>query len=94
VQERHWSGPPQSDGPIALRLPPFGFVLQLHLRLSALEGIDLSMELVVELPQCILFAYGILAVESRLLPIAIWPGLLLLHLLFYVGEHLKDLAFE
>jgi len=36
---------------------------------------------------------GILAVESRLLPITIWLGLLLIHLLLHVREHMKELIF-
>ena len=36
-----------------------------------MESSDLSLELVVELPQCLLLTDGILTVESRLLPIAI-----------------------
>ena len=35
--------------------------------LGALEGSDLSLELVIELLQHLLFANGVLAVESRLL---------------------------
>ena len=49
--------------------------------------------MVVELPQRLLLMDGILAIKNRLLPIAIRLGLLLLHLLFHVGEHLKELVF-
>ena len=52
-------------------------------------GGDLSLELVVELLQRLLFANGVLAVESRLFSVAIQLGLLLL----YVSEHLKNQAF-
>jgi len=36
---------------------------------SFLEGNDLSLELVVEMPQCLMLTDDILAVESRLLSI-------------------------
>ena len=39
--------------------------------LDVLEGSDLSSELFVKPPQCLLFTNVILAVESRLLPIMI-----------------------
>jgi len=71
AQERYWSGPPLCDGHIALCLSHFGFVLQLRLRLGALEGDDLSLELVVELLQHLMFMIDVLTVESCLLPMAI-----------------------
>ena len=61
--------------------------------LVILEGNDLSLEVIVELPHCLQLTEDILAVESRLLPIAIRFSLLFLHLLFHVGEHLKELIF-
>jgi len=36
-----------------------------------MEGRDLGLELVVELPYCLLSTNGIIVVESRLLPIMI-----------------------
>ena len=54
-----------------------------------LEGSDLSLELVLELTQCLLLTDDILAVEKCLLPIAIRLCLLLLHLFLHVDEHLK-----
>ena len=39
--------------------------------LSALEGDNLNLELVVELPQCLLFMNDILAIENHLLMITI-----------------------
>ena len=59
------------DGPIDLRVLPSKFVLRLCLRLGILEGSDLSPVLVVELLQSLLFANGVLAIESLLLLIAI-----------------------
>ena len=53
----------------------------------------LGLELVVELPQCLMLVYGILAVENCLLPITICLSLLLFYLLFHVSEHLKELIF-
>ena len=58
-----------------------------------LKGSDLSLELIVELHQCLLLTNDILTVESRLLLIAIRLDLLFLHLLFHVSEHLKELVF-
>jgi len=70
VQWRCWSKPPQiRDGLIALCLPNSRFIHQLWL--SALEGDDLSLELVIELPQLLLFMNGVLVIESHLLSIAI-----------------------
>jgi len=66
---------------------------RLHWCLDVLEGSNLGLELVVELPQRLLFTDSILAVESRLLSITIRLGLLLFHLLFQVGKHLKELNF-
>jgi len=60
---------------------------------GCLGGNDLSLELIFELPQCLLLMNGILMVESRLLLIAIRLGLLLLNLFFHVSEHLKELVF-
>ena len=72
TQERCQFGPPQiRDRFISPHLSPSGFVLQLHLSLHALEGGDLSLELVVELLQRLLFMNSVLTVESCLLPIAI-----------------------
>jgi len=51
----------------------------------------LSLELFVELSQCLLLKDDILMIESRLLPVAIRFFLLFLHLLFHVGKHLKEL---
>jgi len=61
--------------------------------LVVLEHSDLSLELIVELSQCLLLMDDILAVESRLLPIMIRLGLLFFYLLFYIGEHLNELVF-
>jgi len=61
--------------------------------LVILEGSNLCLELVVELPNCLLLTDDILAIESYLLPIAIWLGLLFLHLFFHIGEHMKELIF-
>jgi len=52
-------------------LPNSGFVFRLCLHLSSLDGGDLRLELVVELLQHLLLAGDILAVESRLLLVAI-----------------------
>ena len=49
----------------------FRLTFRLHRCLVVLEGSDLSLELVIELPQCLLLTDGILAVESLLLPIAV-----------------------
>jgi len=69
------------DGPITLRLPNSRFVHWLYL--SAMESDNLSLEL----PQRLLFTNGVLAVES------LAPNHDL-HLLFHIGELLKDLTFE
>jgi len=58
-----------------------------------LEGNDLNLELAVELPQCLLVTDEIFTIESRLLPIAIRLGLLLIHLLLHVDEYLKEFVF-
>jgi len=57
-----------------------------------LEGSDLSLKLVVKLPQCLMLTDGILVVDSRMLSIAIRLELFL-HLLFHVSDHLKELVF-
>ena len=57
-----------------------------------LEGSDLGLELVVELPQCLLLTDVILAVENLLFWIALdWACVL--YLLFHFVEHLKKLTF-
>ena len=50
---------------MALCLTPSKFVLRLRLLLSALEGDDLSMKLIIELPQRLLFTNDVLAVENH-----------------------------
>ena len=70
VHGRCWSGLPRIlDGPIVLRL--YNSRLVHRLCLNALEGDDLSLELVVKLPQHLMFINDIFAVESRLLSITI-----------------------
>ena len=70
IQGRCWSGPPQiHEGFIDLYLPNSRFGHRLCL--SALDGDDLSLKLVVELPQFLLFTNSALAIESLLLLIAI-----------------------
>jgi len=81
------------NGPIALHFSHFRFALRLRLRLSALEGGDLSLELVIEFLQCLLFKNDVLMIESHLLPIVIRPGLLFLHLLLHFSEHIKNVDF-
>ena len=71
----------------------FGLIVQLYQCLIILEGSNLGPELHVKLPQCLLFADDILEVESCLLSIMICLGLLLFHLLFHVGDNLKELVF-
>ena len=56
-----------------------------------MKGCNLDLELLVELPQCLLLKDDILVIESHLLSIAIRLGLLFLHLLFV--EHLEELIF-
>ena len=70
----------------------FKLAFWLHRWLIVMECSDLSLELVVVLPQCLLLMDGILAIESRLLPIEIWLALLFIHQLFHIGEHLKVLS--
>ena len=57
------------------------------------EGGDLRLKLVIELFQRFLLADGVFVVKDHWRPIAISPDLFL-HLLFHVGEHLNDLAFN
>ena len=51
----------------------------------------MSLELVIEPPQCLMLMDGILAVESHLLLTAIKMDLLFFHLFFHVNMHLKEL---
>ena len=60
--------------------------------LALLGGSDLRMELVVELPQCLLLMDIILAIESCLLSIAIRLGLLFFHC-SHISKHLKEQVF-
>ena len=55
----------------------FRLVFRLWWCLVVLEASNLDMELVVELPQCLMLANSILTVESCLLSITIWLDLLL-----------------
>jgi len=71
----------------------FKLAFRMRRCLVVLEDSNLSLELVIELPQRLLLTDGVLAVEIRLLPIAIRLGLLFLHLLFHISEHLKELVF-
>jgi len=64
------------------------------LLLSSLDDSDLRQEVIVVTLQYLMFARGILVVESDLLSVVIYSDMLFLHLHFYVGEHLKSMTFE
>ena len=84
---------PLSEGLKVGRFCSSRIALQLCQGQGVLEGSDLSLELVVELSQCLLFTDDIFPIENRLLLITIWLGLLLFHLLFDVSKHLKEMIF-
>ena len=71
TQERSWYGLSQAcDGTVDQSLSNSRLVLRLHLPLGSLEGDNMRVELVVVLFQRLLLSGGIIAVESRLLPVA------------------------
>ena len=53
----------------------------------------MGLELLVELPQCLLPTDGILEIESLLFSIAIILCLLFLHLLYQVLDYLEEMIF-
>jgi len=69
------------EGPDVGKFSSFRLAFRLHRCRGVMEGSDLDVELVVELPQRLLFMDGIITVESRLLSITICLGLLLLPVL-------------
>ena len=58
-----------------------------------LEGYNLSLKLLVELPLLLLLMEDVLAIECYLFLLMIGLLLLFLHLLFHLIEHLKELVF-
>ena len=60
---------------------------------AALEGRDLSEELVVQTLHLLFLTGRIFSITCCLLLLAIEQGLLLCHLLPHVGEYLEELGF-